>query len=253
VFAAIRRFSDRLRAAGYDVTYIEAATFGDTFKTFFADNPGTTLVTMRSPSFGSGRRFRELIDDAGSTLRVVENELFCSTRAAFDEWAGDGETFGNERFYRWIRRESSVLMDGDEPVGGEWNYDDENREFTPEDWEAPPVFEPEHDAETEDVAAWVDAEFYTWGSTDEFPWPVTRAQACDQLEHFIEHRLPTFAPYQDAMRRDNWAMAHALLGSSINVGLLYPVAVIEAIEGAYHDRDDVSLASAEGCLRQLLG
>jgi deoxyribodipyrimidine photolyase-related protein len=253
VFAAMRRFSDRLRAAGYDVTYIEAATFGDAFETFFADNPGTTLVTMRSPSFGSERRFRELVDDAGGTLRVVENELFCSTRAAFDEWADDDETFGHERFYRWMRRESGVLMGGDGPVGGEWNYDDENREFPPEVWEAPPVFEPEHGAETEDVATWVDAEFETWGSTDEFPWPVTRAQARDQLEHFIEHRLPTFGPYQDAMRRDDWPMSHALLGSSINVGLLHPVEVIEAIEEAYHDRDDVSLASAEGCLRQLLG
>jgi hypothetical protein len=86
VFAAMRQFRDRLRAAGYDVTYVQADSFGDALTGFFEDNPGVTLVTMRSPSYGSERRFRELVEEAGGDLRVVENELFVSTRRAFDEW-----------------------------------------------------------------------------------------------------------------------------------------------------------------------
>jgi len=253
VFAAMRQFRDRLRAAGYDVIYEQADTFGDGLESFFAEHPDTTLVTMRSPSYGSERRFRELVDAAGGDLRVVENELFVSTRQAFDEWANGDDGFKHERFYRWMRRESGVLMDGTDPVGGEWNYDDQNREFPPDEWEAPPVQLPDHDERTAETAAWVAEEFDTWGSPDDFCWPVTRKQACEQLRHFVSERLPAFGPYQDAMRTDEWAMAHAILSAALNIGLLHPVEVIEAIGAAYHEREEVHLSSAEGCIRQVLG
>jgi len=253
VFAAMRHARDRLRAAGYDVTYIKADTFGEAFETFFADNPDATLVTMRSPSHGAERRFRELVDEAGGDLRVVENELFVSTRRAFDEWADGDEAFRHERFYRWMRRQTGVLMDGDDPVGGEWNYDAQNREFPPEEWEAPPVPAPEPDAVTEETADWVSAEFDTWGSSEGFRWPVTRQQAREHLEQFVTHRLPAFGPYQDAMRSADWAMAHSLLSAAVNIGLLHPMEVIEAIADAYRNREEVGLPSAEGCVRQILG
>ncbi|WP_267163922.1 cryptochrome/photolyase family protein [Halovenus salina] len=253
VFAAMRQFRDRLREDGYDVTYLQAESFGDAFEDFFAANPETTLVTMRSPSDGSPERFEELVAAAGGDLRVVENELFVSTREAFDEWAGNDDQFRHEDFYRWMRRESGVLMDDGDPVGGEWNYDDQNREYPPDSWEAPPVPTPDHDDLTRETADWVAESFDTWGDQEGFVWPVTRRQACEHLNHFVEHRLPEFGPYQDAMRTDDWAMAHALLGSSVNIGLLHPLEVIEAVEDAYHRREDVDLPSAEGCIRQLLG
>jgi deoxyribodipyrimidine photolyase-related protein len=253
VFAAMRRFRDRLRDAGYDVTYIQAASFGEGLERFFDEYPDKRLVAMRSPSYGSGRKFAELVDDAGGDLRLVENELFVSTRQAFDEWANGDGSFRHEQFYRWMRRESGVLMDEAGPVGGEWNYDDENREYPPDEWEAPPVPEHDYDDVTEATAEWVAAEFEPWGSTDGFCWPVTRKQATEHLRHFVEVRLPDFGPYQDAMRGDDWAMAHALLGGAINVGLLHPMEVIEAIEAAYHEDDAVGLNSAEGAIRQILG
>lgn len=253
VFAAMRQFRDRLRTAGYDVTYVQAHTFEEGLATVFEAHPDATLVTMRSPSYGSERRFRELVDAVGGDLRVVENELFVSTRRAFDEWANDDDGFEHEQFYRWMRQETGVLMDGDRPLGGEWNYDDVNREVPPDAWDAPPISSPDHDDLTAETASWVTAAFDTWGSTEEFKWPVTREQALAQLRHFVEKRLPDFGPYQDAMRSDDWAMAHALLSGALNVGLLHPMEVIEAVEDGYHERANVGLASAEGCIRQLLG
>ena len=255
LFAAMRHFRDRLRAAGYDVTYIQSDTFGEALSTFFDANPGTTLVTMRSPSYNSGERLGDLVEVAGGNLRVVENELFVSTRQAFDAWASDDESFRHEQFYRWMRRESGVLMEGGEPVGGEWNYDDQNREFPPDDWEAPSVPTHDPDAVTEEVSAWVREEFDTWGSEDlcSFPWPVTREQAREHLEQVLEERLPVFGPYQDAMRSGEWAMAHGLVSGAINLGLLHPMEVIEGVEQAYEDRDEVSIHSAEGFIRQVLG
>jgi deoxyribodipyrimidine photolyase-related protein len=252
VFAAMRQFRDRLREAGYDVEYLQCESFGEGLSAFF-DRHDEELLVMRSPSHRSGGRLRELAAEAGGQLRVVPNELFLSGRAAFDEWAnGREEPFRHEQFYRWMRRNTGVLMDGDDPVGGEWNYDDRNREFPPEDWEAPPVDVPEHDELTRSVSDWVGEEFDTWGSAEELVCPVTAAGAERRLDHFVAERLSEFGPYQDAMRSDDWAMAHALLGSSLNLGLLHPWTVVERVERAYRE-GGVPLSSAEGVIRQVLG
>jgi deoxyribodipyrimidine photolyase-related protein len=259
VFAAMRAFRDRLEAAGYDVEYIQADTFGEALDEFFDRDPETTPVVMRSPSYGTETRLRELADEAGGDLRVVENELFVSTRQAFDEWANDRDApFRHEEFYRWMRRETGVLMDGDDPEGGDWNYDEANREFPPDDWEAPPKPTIDHDEGVREVHEWVGEAFEVWGSDafegegDEgFVWPVTREGARGVLDHFIDERLPEFGPYQDAMRADEWAMAHALLSPAINLGLLHPVEVIEAAEAAFEERD-LPLPSVEGFVRQIL-
>jgi deoxyribodipyrimidine photolyase-related protein len=253
VFAAMRQFRERLDAAGYDVTYLKRDRFGEGLAAFFDANPDATLVAMRSPSYGSERRFRELVTEADGDVRFVENELFVSTRTAFDEWANDDGGFRHEGFYRWMRAETGVLMVDDDPVGGKWNYDDENREFPPESWDAPSVPDTEHDDLTETTAEWVAETFDTWGHTGGFAWPVTRKQARDHLRHFVEERLPNFGRYQDAIRQDDWAMAHALLSGALNIGLLHPMEVIEAVADAYDGREEVGLAAAEGCIRQVLG
>jgi Uncharacterized protein related to deoxyribodipyrimidine photolyase len=256
VFSGMRHFRDELREQGYTVEYIKSDTFGDGLATYFERYPDDELVVMRSPSHRSADRFRELVEDADGRLDVVQNELFVGTRKAIDQWANetDKDPFRHETFYRWMRTQTGVLMtdDGD-PEGGEWNYDDDNQEFPPASWESPPVAVPDHDELTAQTSKWVADEFDVWGETDEFVWPVTRAQAQAKLDHFVETRLPEFGPYQDAMRSDDWAMAHALLGSSVNLGLLHPWEVVQQIEQAYDERDDVPLNSAEGVLRQLIG
>ena len=254
VFAAMRQFRDELRARGYEVEYIKADTFGEGLQTYFERHPEETLVAMRSPSYRSGPRMAELVGEVGGALEVVDNELFVSTRQAFDEWAnGDTDSFRHENFYRWMRRESGVLMNDGDPVGGEWNFDDENQEFPPPEWQSPERFEVDHADTVEEVSEWVREEFDTWGSSEEFIWPTTREQALAVLEQFCDRRLPEFGPYQDAMRTDDWAMAHALLSPALNLGLFHPCEAIEAIESAYESREDIPLNSAEGVLRQILG
>jgi deoxyribodipyrimidine photolyase-related protein len=259
VFSAMRMFRDRLSEKGYDVTYLKADTFGEALEEFFAENPDTVPVMMRSPSYGSAERFEEVAQDAGGDVRTVENELFVSTREAFDTWADetDSDPFRHETFYRWMRRRSGTLMDGDEPAGGDWNYDDENREYPPDDWDSPDGPDFDHGEVLEETMEWVGEEFDTWGNVgdpEEFPWPVTRKQALSALSVFVDERLSEFGTYQDAMVSEDWSVSHALLGSSINLGLLHPVEVIERVEESYHDGDtEAPINSVEGAIRQILG
>ncbi|WP_411968370.1 cryptochrome/photolyase family protein [Haloferax sp. YSSS75] len=253
VFSAMRHFRDELRRRGYEVTYVQAESFAEGLDRFFDAAPGTDLVMMDPPSDGAGERFRELVTTRGGSLTLVENDLFLTTPADFDAWAGDADTYRQEHWYRHVRRETGILMDGDEPVGGEWNYDDQNRETPPNDWEPPetPRFTP--DETTTDVVEFVRERYPdAWGSADEFYWPVTRDDALQARDHFVEHRLPEFGPYQDAMVDGEWALSHSLLSAAINLGLLTPHEVIEAAEDAFR-AGDVPLNSVEGFVRQIAG
>ena len=257
VFAAMRQFRDRLRDRGFEVSYHQADSFGEGLTAHFEAHPGDELVLMEPPSHGAGERFRDLVEAEGGRLTLVENELFLCSPSEFDEWAGEGDSYRHEDFYRFMRRKTGYLMDGDEPEGGEWNYDDQNRETPPDGYRAPATPTFEADDLTRSVVEFVDREFDAWGELpdpDAMVWPVTRRGAVQALRSFVDDRLDRFGPYQDAMVGGQWSMHHALLSSSLNLGLLHPAEVTEEVLDAYHDEHrDVRLNSVEGFLRQVVG
>ena len=146
-------------------------------------------------------------------------------------------------------------MDGKEPVGGQWNFDADNRESFgkagPQDVPAPTRFEP--DATTQEVMALVNTQFASHpGSLQSFGWPVTRAQALLALQTFIEQRLPLFGQYEDAMWAGEAWLYHSHLSCALNLKLLNPREVVHAAEAAYR-AGHAPLAAAEGFIRQILG
>jgi deoxyribodipyrimidine photolyase-related protein len=146
-------------------------------------------------------------------------------------------------------------MQGDEPVGGQWNFDADNREAFgaagPGTVPSRSVFKP--DAITREVIALVNARFADHpGRLDSFAWPVTREQALQSLQAFIRDRLPLFGRYQDAMWPGDPWLYHAHLSAALNLKLLNPREVVAAAESAYSN-GQAPLASVEGFIRQILG
>ena len=191
----------------------------------------------------------------GLALEWREDTHFLCSLARFRRWAGRSKTLRMEFFYRQMRQAFGVLMDGDEPVGGQWNFDADNRKSFgkagPKNLPAPPAFEP--DAITRDVLALVAERFPGHpGELAGFRWPVTRTQALAALDDFIEHRLPHFGTHQDAMWTGMAFGWHALLSSSLNLKLISPLEVIQAAERAWRERG-LDLAGVEGFIRQVLG
>ncbi len=187
---------------------------------------------------------------------------YVTTRVDFTTWA---ESRGRRRllledFYRDARRRHGVLMDGEEPAGGRWNLDAENREPPPKGQPTLGVREPlwpvEDDIDAEvrdDLDRWKrDGDVTFIGADGPRRFAATRAEALAALDDFVAHRLPRFGPHEDAvMTGDPW-MAHSLLSAPMNLGLLDPTEVVEAAEEAYR-RGDVPLQSAEGFVRQVMG
>jgi len=192
-------------------------------------------------------------------LDIREDRHFFSSVRDFAAHARGRQSLRMEYFYREQRKRHRVLMqrDGpaDVPIGGQWNFDADNREAFdaagPGAVPARTAFEP--DAVTREVIALVDTRFAAHpGRLDSFAWPVTRAQALQALQAFIQQRLPLFGRYQDAMWPGDPWLYHAHLSAALNLKLLNPREVVAAAEAAYHD-GHAPLASVEGFIRQILG
>jgi deoxyribodipyrimidine photolyase-related protein len=183
-----------------------------------------------------------------------DTHFLCSI-AEFRKWAGKSKSLRMEFFYRQMRQRHNVLMEGKEPMGGQWNFDAENRKSFgkagPQNVPKPQIYK--NDAITQQVIEVVTEKFKDHpGALDKFNWPVNREQALHALRDFIDHRLELFGPHEDAMWTNLEFGWHSLLSSSLNLKLISPLEVVQAAEKAYHKRG-LDIASVEGFIRQILG
>ncbi len=259
--ACMRHFRDELREKGYTVDYHEldvkdrASRLDSRLASSVRAHKPERLIVIEPGE----HRVREAIaaqaDELGVTLEVRADRHFLSTVERFNAWADGRKQLRLENFYRVMRRETGILMDGDDPVGDQWNYDAENRKSFgkggPEDLPKARSFRP--DDVTRQVIALVNEAFAEHpGTLDAFDWPVTRKQAKQALEDFVAHRLWRFGDYQDAIWTGEPYLYHSRLSSALNLHLLTPREVIEAAEGAYQ-AGEAPLNAVEGFIRQLLG
>lgn len=145
------------------------------------------------------------------------------------------------------------MMEGDKPAGDKWNFDHDNRKPAPKDVTigGPLVFEP--DAEVNAVLDLVEAEFGDhFGQLRPFSYGTTRAEALRALDHFVAHALPRFGDFQDAMLSDHRFLYHAVLSPYLNIGLLGPLEICQAVEQAWKD-GHAPINAAEGFIRQIIG
>ena len=187
--------------------------------------------------------------------QVYSSEHFLCSKDAFQKFFQGKKQYLMENFYRHMRRQYNILMEGDQPVGEQWNYDTENRKKLPKSHQVPEPF-----VEDKDVSAlWdllrkMDVSYI--GSVDpgHFIWPTTRGESLKLLDHFFTNCLPFFGTYQDAMSTRSWSVYHARISFSLNTKMLSPLEVIQgAIAHWQKHQEEISLAQIEGFVRQILG
>ena len=235
---------------GERATLIAAPTYSQALH----DYSGPVMVY--EPTSFAAERFVTRLRDEGRITEILPTPGFVLSREAFTVWAQDRKRFRLEDFYREQRKQFGVLMDGEEPAGGRWNFDADNREPPPggrSELDVPPPWFPAEDEIDAGVRADLDAMgLDTVGADGPRLFPVTHTEAQDALRRFIDDRLELFGRYEDAMMGADWAMAHSLLSVPLNLGLLHPLDVVHAAESAYR-AGSVPLAAAEGFIRQILG
>ncbi|NEQ44775.1 MAG: cryptochrome/photolyase family protein [Leptolyngbya sp. SIOISBB] len=251
VWSAMRHFAAELKGAGWTVSYEIAADFETPLRQWI-QKQNITMLQVMEPSDRPFLTFLKQLD-LPCDLELIPNNHFLWSIGDFNDWASDRKRLLMESFYREGRKRLNILMEGDAPIGGQWNFDKENRKPPKGDLDTPEplTFEPD-DITQAVIKAVQKATFPTFGAVEPFDWAVTRDQALQVLDHFITTRLPTFGSYQDAMVTGEDTLWHALLSPYLNLGLLQPLEVIEAVEKAYNE-EDLPLNSIEGFIRQVMG
>jgi deoxyribodipyrimidine photolyase-related protein len=253
IWSAMRHFAAELVEAGHAVEYIEADSFAQPLQRWIKTHKITEL-RLTAPT---DKPFAEIISTLSldCNIKILENNHFLWTEAEFKTWAKDRKRLLMEDFYRQCRRRFNILMQPNgKPVGDQWNFDQDNRKPPKKNDPSfnPPIpldFKP--DVITQQVIRKVEnLKTPIYGKLDTFTWAVTRSQALQVLDNFITQRLQTFGPYQDAMVTGQDTMWHALLSPYINLGLLHPLEVVQAVADR---QDDRNLSSVEGFIRQVIG
>ncbi len=259
-FSAMRAFAARLQEMGHDVYYItldeegNAGTFTANLNLLFAATQAKRFEYQLPDEYRLDKELRQFCSEAGYPYSVYDTEHFLSHRddlRRFFEWK---KQYLMESFYRKMRIDYKVLLDGDQPHGGKWNYDAENRESWSHTGGIPEPSLPRR--ETTGWQAWLEScGVRTIGElAPNFDWPITRKEGLQLLSFFIEHQLPWFGKFQDAMTVQHRFLFHSRLSFVMNVKLIHPLEVIQAAESAYRQQPDrYPLAAVEGFIRQILG
>lgn len=260
LFSVMRHFSQNLKGKGYSVSYTQldddnnAGSFsGEIRRAIERFNPDKIVVTFPG-------EYRVLEDmkkwEVEYNLPVEirpDNRFLCSPEE-FRQWASEKKNLRMEFFYREMRRKYNILLDGEKPVGGEWNYDAENRKFPSADsLFIPKPYMCEADNITKEVIKLISERFSDhFGDLDPFYFAVTRDDALHVLDKFISERLKNFGDYQDAMVQGQPWMYHSHISFYLNCGLLNPLEVVRRAEVAYAE-GLAPLNAVEGFIRQIIG
>jgi deoxyribodipyrimidine photolyase-related protein len=260
--SAMRHFAAGLRSKGFPLVYTQLDDAGnlgtlplELSRAIALHQPRQLLLTAP----GDWRVLQGLRDTAaqhGVPLQLLDDTHFFSTVRDFAAHAKGRKQLRLEYWYRELRRQHGILMDGNQPVGGQWNFDADNRESfgkagPPAD--LPPPLRMAPDAITQTVIDLVNTRFHDHpGSLASFGWPVTRSEALRVLGDFIEKRLPLFGQYEDAMWSGEPWLYHSQLSCALNLKLLGAREAVQAAEAA-HRSGHAPLAAVEGFIRQILG
>jgi deoxyribodipyrimidine photolyase-related protein len=264
-FSAMRHFRDELQGRGITVHYHEltlqkandrGADFAEILHTDVTRLQPQKLVVTEPGDWRVQHLLQQAAKQLNMALEIRPDRHFYGSIHGFEAWAKDHRSLLLESFYRHMRKTHQVLMDEKgKPVGSRWNFDKDNRatfgKKGPDLGKAPRSFTP--DATTQEVMTLVEQRFADHpGGLAHFDLPVTHAQGRALLRDFIQHRLPDFGRFEDAMWTGQPFLAHSRLSAALNLHLLNPRELVEAAVTAY-EAGEAPLNSVEGFVRQILG
>ncbi|KHL26227.1 deoxyribodipyrimidine photolyase [Croceibacterium mercuriale] len=259
ILSAMRHFAAEMRAAGWQVDHVgledpaNTGSFTGEIARAITRHDAAAVQMVEPGELRVMQALRAFQAASPVPMRILPDDRFICSLPEFYSWSAGRRELRMEFFYRQMRTETGLLMDGAEPAGGQWNYDRDNREPPPRQLDAPPVPQFAPDAITAEVIAMVERLFpHHFGTLAHFHWPVTSVQAEQAAAAFMAQRLPHFGTWQDVMLHGQDDLFHSLLSTSLNLGLLDPLDLCRRAEAEYR-AGRAPLNAVEGFIRQLLG
>ena len=262
-FLAMRAFAQRQEARGHRVHYLpldadENRQSITANLTWLLGQYGAERFEYQSPDeWRLDEELAAFAESLDGDTAVFATEHFLAERDAVAKTFAGKKTYLLETFYRQMRKRYDILMepDGETPLRGQWNFDKQNRGKLPKkiDFPEPPRFI----RDVTDLVQTIEkAGIETIGRIDPtaFDYPVTPAEARQQLTFFCERALAQFGTYQDAMTTRNELLFHSRLSFPLNSKLITPLEVVRtAINYWEKHQEEVSFNQIEGFVRQIIG
>ena len=254
--SSMRHFAQRLVDSGHTVDYLESSATSSSQERLghlLKDLAATQCTYYEVVDDWLDQQLTNTLDNLGLPAHVQTSPGFLLSA---EDIAGYFRNNGwrMQNFYEWQRLRLGVLVEPDgSPVGGRWSFDSENRKKLPKGVTVPDLPAFPADEEVRNAISWAAQEFPdNPGAAEAFNWPVTHQQAADALEAFLNDRFTDFGPYEDAISAPDSFLFHSALSSSLNLGLLSPLEVVDvALDHA--GRHETPIASVEGFIRQIIG
>lgn len=260
-FAAMRAFSKELSTKNHNCIYLKLndknnlQSLEANLSFIILKQHYTTFEYQLPDEYRVDLILKNFCSQLSIPFKVYDTEHFFSTRDELGKFFEGKKTFLMENFYRAMRKKHDVLMAGDHPITGQWNYDEENRKKLPKNHKptAPLVFNNNVSDIVEEI---LKTDIKTMGTIDSsnFIWPINRKQSLELLDFFIAECLPLFGSYQDAMAPNEWSLYHSRLSFSLNTKIISPSEVIQAAINAWQQQPEmINYNQLEGFVRQIIG
>lgn len=260
-FAAMRQFSEDLKEQNHQVKYCKindernTQSLIDNLKILIEQHDINCFEYQEPDEYRLDEQLKDFCTSLSIDSKVCSTEHFYTKREDLGQFYKGKKQFVMENFYRDMRKKHDILMVGDQPEGGKWNYDKSNRNKWKGDFGIPSYkyFKNDVDAVVSDIEK---ADIKTLGrfDTKTFAYPITRRQSLDQLKYFCEDLLIHFGDYQDAMHTDEVYLFHSRLSFAMNLKLISPKDVVNTVLNYYHKHQkQIDISQVEGFVRQIIG
>ncbi|MBP2281820.1 deoxyribodipyrimidine photolyase-related protein [Flavobacterium sp. CG_23.5] len=260
-FSAMQSFYLELKSNNHQVIYIHLndennlQSFEKNIQNLVSKHNFTHFEYQLPDEYRVDVCLKNLCQSISISNTVFDSEHFFTTRNELGDFFEGKKTFLMESFYRMLRKKHEVLMEGDKPLTGKWNYDSENRKKLPKNHKATPPLVFNNDVR-EILNQIKKTDIKTIGNIDEasFVWPINRKQSLELLDFFLVECLPLFGSYQDAMSPNEWSLYHARISFSMNLKMISPQEVIDSAIKEWEKRpDEIEYNQLEGFVRQIIG
>ncbi|MDG2207710.1 MAG: cryptochrome/photolyase family protein [Pirellulales bacterium] len=254
--ASMQRYEQTLRQSGFQVDYVDHQTGASTLEQYLGNLPHASTLVLAEPHDDLLiRRLRRYCKQWSLKIEFTTTPMFLNSSEDNRTFRASHKRWAMSDFYKHQRRRFDILMEGNDPVGGKWNFDQENRKKVPKGMlgNLPALSIPEYDAIDRAAREHILARYADHpGSLDSLYFPTSHKQAISWLDDFLENRFSLFGDYEDAMVEGQKWLWHSVLTPMLNTGLLTPRVILDRTV-RYADRSEVPLNALEGFIRQVIG
>lgn len=252
---ASMKYFQTLCANKAETVYIEYQANKKNITTVLEEYSPAEFMVCNPVDFILEKRIKALIEENNSTLELLTTPAFINLKTENTEYRSKKKRWFMADFYQHQRKRLNILLEQGKPVGGKWSFDEENRKKFPKKMLSQLLATPykNDNAYVKEAMSYIDKKFQqNLGTTKHFIYPTTHDEAEAWLNNFIKQKLNNFGPYEDAIIPDeNW-LYHSVLTPMLNIGLLTPKQVINAVLN-YAEKNEIPIASLEGFIRQVIG